>query len=142
MLGRWDFYKLKVHTRLPNVSQCKVLLYLPPFGPNSNVTLWHSNSLWRKGVDLAMSSSHSYSTTLHTVGLSCVTWSQYTTPQIDARQTKRSGQNRRRLCNTIVVPIKLAFNQSAPTCIGLPVCQELFVRQTFCCSTDQLFSAQ
>ena len=44
----------KVHTRLPNTCQYDVLLYLPPFGWNSNVKLWTPVRLpppvWTVGV--------------------------------------------------------------------------------------------
>ena len=40
VLGRWDLYQSKAHPRLPNTSHYKILLYLPPFGGNSNVKLW------------------------------------------------------------------------------------------------------
>ena len=33
----WDLHQLKAHTRLRNTSQYKVLLYLLPFGHNSNI---------------------------------------------------------------------------------------------------------
>ena len=38
VLVRWDLHQSKARPRLPTASQYKVLLYLPPFGPN--VKLW------------------------------------------------------------------------------------------------------
>ena len=55
LAGR-DLRQSKAHTRLPNISQHKVLLYLvPPFGRNSNVKLCSNpNStqpIWACGVE-------------------------------------------------------------------------------------------
>ena len=43
-LGGWELRQSKTHPRLPTISQHKVLLYLLPFGQNSNVKLWPLNS--------------------------------------------------------------------------------------------------
>ena len=39
----WELRQLKAHPRLPNTCRYKVLLYLRPFGRNSNVKFWPSN---------------------------------------------------------------------------------------------------
>ena len=42
-------------------------------------------------VPIEISSPHSYSTSIHTIGLSCTVWLQYTTRQTtDDKQTERS----------------------------------------------------
>ena len=54
MLGRWDLHQSKARPQLPKTSQNKVLLYLPPYGSNSNVKLCpppiSTTALWGKGV--------------------------------------------------------------------------------------------
>ena len=48
----------KDHPRLPNTSQCKVLLYMPP-------VVWAGVKM----VPTEMSTAHSYSTSIHIIGL-------------------------------------------------------------------------
>ena len=93
VLACWDVYQSKAHPRLPNISQCKVLLYLPPFGWNFNVKLWPTNSThrfegecgprWLKMVPIEMLSPIFLFDFIHTLGLSCSVWPQYTTQQTD-----------------------------------------------------------
>ena len=40
VLAVWDSHQSKAQPRLPNTFQYIVLLYLPPFGCNSNIKLW------------------------------------------------------------------------------------------------------
>ena len=102
----------KAHPLLPNASQCKVLLYLPPLGRNSKDILCPTNSthqvpVWGVRVDLGyrkwspveISSPHSYSTSIHTIGLSCTVWPQHTR-RLTERQTRDSVWNRSP-CNNI-----------------------------------------
>ena len=74
--------------------------YLSPSGQNSNIKLSPPpNStptpVWGIRMDLCgqmvptdMSTPHSYSTYIHTVGLYCAVWPQYTTRQTDDKQTE------------------------------------------------------
>ena len=79
---------------LNSAYQFKVLLHLPPFGRNCNVKLWFDPQFWGLGwswrgskiVQIEISSPHFYLTSIHTKGLSCTIWPQYTTRQTD-RQT-------------------------------------------------------
>ena len=41
-------------------------------------------------VPIEMSTPHSYSTSIHTIGLSCIVWPQYTTQQTTDRQSDRN----------------------------------------------------
>ena len=41
-------------------------------------------------VPIEMSTSHFYSTSMHTIGLSCIVWAQHTTRQTDDRQCDRN----------------------------------------------------
>ena len=45
-------------------------------------------------VPIEMSSSHSYSTSVHIIGLSCALWLQYTTQQTDSQPDRKSDRNR------------------------------------------------
>ena len=40
-LAGCGLYQPRAHPRFPNTSQYKILLYLQPYGRNSNVTLWY-----------------------------------------------------------------------------------------------------
>ena len=81
VLAGWDLHQSKSHPRLPNTSQYKGLLYLPPFCRNSNVKLlirplppnptsvWGLRWTWgSKMVPIEISTPHSYSTSIHTLG--------------------------------------------------------------------------
>ena len=98
MLGGWDLYQPKAQSRLPNNSQYKVSLCLPPFDRNSNVS--NSNAIppfrgygGHMGVengtirDVVPTFLFEF---LLTIGLSCAVWSQYT-----ARQTGRQSKGSR-----------------------------------------------
>ena len=81
----------------------KILLYLLPFGRNSSVKLWPINStpLHRLGVWVYLGGWKWYQSkcrpripirllSIHTIGLSCIVWSQYPTQQTD-RESDRNG---------------------------------------------------
>ena len=59
-----------------------------------------THPLGSKMVTTEMSSQHSYSTSIHTICLSCTVRPQYTTRQTDTRQTDRAT-GRGRLCYRI-----------------------------------------
>ena len=80
VLGRSDLCQSKAHPRPHNTFQHKVLLYVTPSGQNFNVKLYPCNSasqfsgrvdLGSKTVPIELSSPHSHSTSIHTIGLSC-----------------------------------------------------------------------
>ena len=53
-----------------------------------------------KFVPIGISSPHSYSTSLHTIGLSCIVWPQRTTRQTDRQMTDRNNNNIFITCRT------------------------------------------
>ena len=100
------FVPFKSPLTIPNTFQYKLVLYLPPFGRNSNVKFWSPNSnparfggyggsMGSKMAPIEMSSPYSYSTSIHTIGLSCTIWPQCTTRQADAIESvaKKQGQH-------------------------------------------------
>ena len=86
----------------PTTSQYKMLLYLTRLGWNSNVKLspfQFDSPFWGLGwtygskmLPIEMSSPHSYSTSIHTIGPSCTIWLQYTTWETD--RPSQSDRNR------------------------------------------------
>ena len=54
-------------------------------------------------VAIEISSSHSYSTSIHTIGLSCTVWPQYATRKTDDRMTDRA-MGKGHLCYSIGGP--------------------------------------
>ena len=74
-LAPWDLHQSKAHPRFPNTSKYKVLLYLPPYGRNSDVKLgphqfdpplgWLGWTNGSKMVPFEISSPHSCRPILH-----------------------------------------------------------------------------
>ena len=100
-LSGWRLCQSKAHPRLPNSSQYKVLLYLPPFGRNSNVKLRSPNSTPRsRGLGRPMElkivpvrmCTFKFNFYIHTIGLSFTVWPQCTTWQTDKQKAIRIGR--------------------------------------------------
>ena len=104
-LGRargWELHQSKAHPWLPNLntkfcSICRRWAGIPKsnYGPSIRPhPIWGGGCYgWPIGskiVPIEMSSPHSYSTSIHTTGLPCTVWSQYTTWQTDDRQSNRN----------------------------------------------------
>ena len=103
VLAGWDFHQSKAHPRwLPNTCHYKVLLYLPPFGRNSNVRFWPTirppiwgvrgtwgveNGTNRNLVPTFIIDFYTYYTCI-----SCTVWPQYTTRQTADRQTDERSE--------------------------------------------------
>ena len=133
---------------LPTISRyisCKVLLCMPAFGRISSAKLCHSHpirppAVWRlprgsKMILIEMSTPHSYSTSIHTIGLFYVVshntqrgrqsnWNRspirrpknrWQTNEIDkARRDRQAQKNKGRLAKGVanLLPIVLALLQS------------------------------
>ena len=98
-LGGRKLRQSKAHPRLRNTSPHKVLLYLPPFGRNSNVNFFnpirpqfgdYGGPRGSKMAPIEISSPHSYSASMHTIDLSCTV-----RPPADRQTTDRHSDRNR-----------------------------------------------